>query len=172
MKDWWAAQAAKEVRDCDHDHHAIGEALSQHPGVRLVRDIRSAYSVHGYKTEVLAAGFRTVEEVVELGRGGPTRGPDMMTLPPELLEALRRQVGAVEHIGSFMGRERDGFNVRKIEVRYVDAEETRQFADAYREDVERERIAMDKVPEGLEKFSVDAKRLEDLLREKIWNFGH
>jgi len=147
--------------------------MSRHPGIRLVRDIRSAYSVYGYKTEILAAGFRTVEEVVELGRGGPRRGPDMMTLPPELLEGLRRQMGDVEPPNSFIGREKDGFNARKIEVRYVDhfgGEETPQFA--YQKDVERERIAVDKVPEGLEKFSVDAKRLEDLLREKIWNFGH
>ncbi|KAG6893527.1 hypothetical protein C0993_012778, partial [Termitomyces sp. T159_Od127] len=34
-------------------------------------------------------------------------------------------------------------------------------------DLEEERIAVEKVPEGLAKFAVDATRLEDLLREKI-----
>ncbi|KAJ6631057.1 hypothetical protein B0H10DRAFT_1773741 [Mycena sp. CBHHK59/15] len=77
VKDWWDAEGAD-----------ASTPLSQHPGILLVQDIRSTYSALGTKTQIMAAGFRAVAEIVELGKYGVAGGPDIVTLPPHLLDGL------------------------------------------------------------------------------------
>ncbi|KAG6821957.1 hypothetical protein H0H93_006683, partial [Arthromyces matolae] len=54
----------------------------------------------------------------------------------------------------YVSRDKGGADVAEAEALFL-------------EHLAREAIALDKVPEGLAKFAVDAKNLEDLLREKI-----
>jgi transaldolase len=44
-----------------------------------------------------------------------------------------------------------------------------EFARRYATDLAEEHIALEKVEEGLEKFSIDAVKLRDLLRTRILN---
>ncbi|RDB17676.1 Transaldolase [Hypsizygus marmoreus] len=166
VKDWWAV----------HDTARNGgipppeRALSEHPGILLVHEIRRAFTEYGYDTQVMAAGFRTIDEIVELGKNGSHGGPDLVTLPPELLEGLRRRPG-----GAIGVRRREGdksLGDRDFEApRYISRDglstSTPEHEAAYTADLTQEKIALDKVPEGLAKFSVDAKKLEDLLRGRI-----
>ncbi|KAG5653148.1 hypothetical protein H0H81_002059 [Sphagnurus paluster] len=163
VKDWWAAREAKRDNGDGAAQAQPEQSLSHHPGIRLVRDIRAAYASYGHTTTIMAAGFRTVEEIVELGKNGSRGGPDLVTLPPELLDGLRRRPGTINLNPSVPN------DAAAVEPRYIGFdEETSAVAKAnFLEDLEKERIAVDKVPEGLAKFSVDAKALEDLLRGKI-----
>ncbi|KAG6918476.1 hypothetical protein DXG01_014103 [Tephrocybe rancida] len=160
VKDWWAARYAQ----LHNGETQPALPLSQHPGILLVRDIRSAFSEYGHTTTVMAAGFRVVDEVVEVGKYGQKGGPDILTLQPELLDGLRKRPG-VAH-STDMPKNKTG---SLPEPRYIDREgDARSDAQAlFVEDLAREGIAVEKVPEGLAKFSVDAKNLEDLLRSKI-----
>ncbi|KAG5643661.1 hypothetical protein DXG03_000541 [Asterophora parasitica] len=159
VKDWWAVRDA----EANNGKPLLEQPLSQHPGILLVQKIRAAYSTCGYSTTIMAAGFRTVDEIVELGKYGSRGGPNLVTLPPELLQGLRQRPGSVHSDRSIPQRTSD------VEPRYIalDDKSIPAAEAAYKEDLEKERIAVDKVPEGLAKFSVDAKALEDLLRGKI-----
>ncbi|KAG6840405.1 hypothetical protein C0991_006914 [Blastosporella zonata] len=160
VKDWWAARYAKlhngEVQPT--------LPLSEHPGILLVRDIRSAFSSYGYTTTVMAAGFRTVDEVVEVGKYGQQGGPDILTLQPELLDGLRKRPGNIHSTSVPVNK-----TGSVVEPRYIARDGTsRSSAEAlFLADLAKEGIALDKVPEGLAKFAVDAKNLQDLFRGKI-----
>ncbi|KAG5338325.1 hypothetical protein C0989_007563 [Termitomyces sp. Mn162] len=162
VKDWWDAR-----------NRDPSLPLSEHPGIQLVRTIRAAFDACGYSstTTIMAAGFRAVDEVVETGRYGPKGGPDVLTLQPELLEGLRRRPGDLTldaHMISPVPQSTTG-SLLDSEPRYVATEgrEMTQAEDLFMQDLEKEGIAIEKVPEGLAKFAVDARKLEDLLREKI-----
>lgn len=157
VKDWWAAREAK-VDGAPNTE----QPLSEHPGILLVQQIRSAYASYGHRTEIMAAGFRRVEEIVELGKKGSRGGPDIVTLPPDLLAGLRDRAG-VAAVGDFQTEPES-----QPEPLYISPEGSTPEGEAsYSQDIEKEMIVLDKVPEGLAKFSVDAKILEDLIRSKV-----
>ncbi|KAH0580109.1 hypothetical protein H2248_002917 [Termitomyces sp. 'cryptogamus'] len=160
VKDWW------DTRNRD-----ASLPLSEHPGIQLVRTIRAAFDAYGYSstTTIMAAGFRVVDEVVEAGRYGPKGGPDVLTLQPELLEGLRRRPGDLTLDAHIASPQSTTGSLLDSEPRYVATEgrEMTQAEDLFMQDLEKEGIAIEKVPEGLAKFAVDARKLEDLLREKI-----
>ncbi|KAJ7574828.1 hypothetical protein C8J56DRAFT_462218 [Mycena floridula] len=145
VKDWWTANGY------------VDSSIESHPGILLVRHIRSSYQLLGYKTHIMAAGFRNVDELVEMSCLGSAVGPDFVTIPPVLMEGMRlRKSGALTA------------PVKSSEI--SDAVEKREYlglegAAFYEHDIGLERIATEKVPEGLEKFSKDAQILEDMIKE-------
>ncbi|KAJ7152590.1 hypothetical protein C8R43DRAFT_1067024 [Mycena crocata] len=149
VKDWWTAQG-RATAD-----------LSQHPGILLVQNIRSTYSAHGFKTQIMAAGFRAVEEIIELGKYGVAGGPDVVTLPPHLLDGLRTRQSLAPPLD---------FSPIPIDVgggpEYFGSDLS-QGASAYSRDILQEMIAAAKVPEGIAKFSADAQILEDLVKRTV-----
>ncbi|KAF8637539.1 hypothetical protein AX17_002765 [Amanita inopinata Kibby_2008] len=169
VRDWHAAQDPSP----SSPYKDPGDRpLSDHPGIQLIRKIRRIYDKYGYsgKTAVMAAGFRKPEEIVEVGKGGRGRGPDYVTLPPDLLCGLKSLPG---HL---MQEKEDGEHdcgATSVEdgeeVRYFsdDASEREEGERLFRRDIERERIAADKVPEGCAKFSADVIKLESLVRERL-----
>ncbi|KAF8189816.1 hypothetical protein K438DRAFT_1592564 [Mycena galopus ATCC 62051] len=155
VKDWWDA----------HGEHP-SQKLSQHPGILLVQNIRSTYSAHGWgsKTQIMAAGFRAVEEIVELGKYGVEGGPDLVTLPPHLLAGLRSRTNVDPTLK---------FHPVVIDVAATSeyfggsAADLARGASLYARDILEEKIAAAKVAEGLAKFSADAQILEDLVRGRV-----
>jgi transaldolase len=156
VKDWWDAEGGNA--------HAGQQSLTQHPGILLVRDIRATYSALGYggKTQIMAAGFRTVEEIVELGKYGVEGGPDIVTLPPHLLDGLRAQKN-VDPPQRF--NPRPTLDVATPE--YFGNSDSLEGGSIYARDILHEKIAAVKVPEGLAKFSADAQILEDLVKRVV-----
>ncbi|KAJ7695404.1 hypothetical protein B0H17DRAFT_1198641 [Mycena rosella] len=154
VKDWWDAQGAPAA------------GLAQHPGVLLVQGIRAAYAAHGYagKTQIMAAGFRAVDEIVELGKYGVAGGPDVVTLPPHLLDGLRMR----ENLALPLEFEPSPVDVAATPA-YFGGADAAEGAAAYARDILHEMIAAVKVPEGLAKFSADAQILEDLVKQKVLN---
>ncbi|KAJ7039734.1 transaldolase, partial [Mycena alexandri] len=150
VKDWWDAHGGDA---------SIASELSQHPGILLVQNIRSTYAAHGYtKTQIMAAGFRAVEEIVELGKYGVAGGPDLVTLPPNLLDGLRTRIS----LGSPLEFTPSPINVAAA-PQYFGPDST-NGASVYARDILEEKIADAKVPEGLAKFSADAHILEELVK--------
>ena len=63
---------------------------AEDPGVVSVTQIFNYYKTYGYKTEVMGASFRNMEEIVELA------GCDLLTISPALLDQLRSSEGVLE----------------------------------------------------------------------------
>src|SRR6202451_2123282 len=62
----------------------------QDPGVVSVTRIFNYYKKYGYKTQVMGASFRNVNQIVRLA------GCDLLTISPDLLEQLEQTEGVVE----------------------------------------------------------------------------
>ena len=60
------------------------------PGVVSVTQIFNYFKTYGYKTEVMGASFRNIDEIVELA------GCDLLTISPALLDQLRQTQGDLQ----------------------------------------------------------------------------
>src|SRR4029450_2227412 len=61
----------------------------QDPGVESVTKIYDYFKKFGYKTQVMGASFRKVEQIVRLA------GCDLLTISPDLLEQMTKTTGEV-----------------------------------------------------------------------------
>ena len=59
------------------------------PGVQSVTRIYNYYKKYGYKTQVMGASFRKVEQIIDLA------GCDLLTISPDLLETLQKTDGEI-----------------------------------------------------------------------------
>ena len=57
------------------------------PGVQSVTRIYNYYKKYGYRTQVMGASFRKVEQIIDLA------GCDLLTISPDLLETLQKMDG-------------------------------------------------------------------------------
>ena len=62
----------------------------QDPGVASVTAIYNYYKKFGYRTQVMGASFRNVNQILRLA------GADLLTISPELLDELQQAEGVVE----------------------------------------------------------------------------
>ena len=159
VKDWWSARAIQN----GIPEGLTNQPLSKHPGIELVHRIRAAYTAYGHRTQVMAAGFRKVEEIIELSKAGSKGGADLMTLPPDLLDGLRQLEGQREPTAGFKAP----IETRPEPFYFSINGPTKEGDTAFDRDSAQEMISLDKVPEGLAKFSVDATALEDKVRAKL-----
>src|SRR5207344_3011897 len=66
------------------EHGGAEIARDQDPGVASVTRIYNYYKKFGYKTQVMGASFRNVNQIVRLA------GCDLLTISPELLDLLEK----------------------------------------------------------------------------------
>ena len=183
VKDWWDARARLGL-DLTFNSGGVGEgsgltsdadvdgekrkklAIETHPGLNLLRDIRNTYTQLGTTTQIMAAGFRSVDEIVEVGRYGSKGGPDLVTLPPELLDGLRRREGEVRAADSTpLPPTSTPISAPLTMPLYFNPTSPDPNGALFENGLKEEGgIALDKVPEGLEKFSRDARKLEGRVR--------
>ena len=125
----------------------------QDPGVISVTRIYNYYKKYGYKTQVMGASFRNVNQIVRLC------GSDLLTISPELLEQLERTEGSLD-------RELDPAKAQASTDQRLHLDET-TFRWMHNEDA----MATEKLAEGIRKFNSDASRLEEYalsqLAEKV-----
>lgn len=140
-------------RIMDYYKAQTGKTFAGHedPGVKSVQTIYNYYKKFGYKTIVMGASFRNVEEIIELA------GCDYLTIAPSLLEELynsERPVPRKLHP--------DGAKALDIEKKtYIDSEA------AFRYDFNQNPMAVDKLSQGIRSFAADAETLKKILRAKI-----
>ena len=64
--------------------------IEQDPGVASVTRIYNYYKKYGYKTQVMGASFRKVEQITHLA------GSDLLTISPDLLEKMQETQGEMK----------------------------------------------------------------------------
>jgi transaldolase len=119
------------------------------PGVQSVTEIYHYYKKFGYKTVVMGASFRNIGEITELA------GCDLLTIAPKLLEELSTTEGTLEKKLDASKSKDD-----PIEKIVVDKE---TFEKMHEEN----RMAHDKLKEGIEGFSKALEDLEKLLAKRL-----
>jgi transaldolase len=118
------------------------------PGVISVTQIFNYYKTHDYKTEVMGASFRNVEEIIELA------GCDLLTISPALMDELRSSEGDLQ-------RKLNAFNPGKAEER-INLDRA-VFDRMMVEDV----MASEKLDEGIRGFCKAIETLEAQLAHRL-----
>jgi transaldolase len=112
------------------------------PGVQSVARIYNYYKKHGYQTQVMGASFRRVEQILDLA------GCDLLTISPDLLEALQQREGDVTPRLTLEGA-RTSADARL-------ALDEKAYRWLHNEDA----MAVEKLSDGIRRFDADARRLE------------
>jgi len=131
-------------KDTGKDYHGADD-----PGVRSVTRIYNYFKKFGYKTVVMGASFRNIGEICELA------GCDLLTISPQLLGELE---AAQDELPRKLSA--DAAKAMQIEKIYVDKA---TFDRMHAED----RMASDKLKEGIEGFSSALVKLETLLAKRL-----
>ena len=121
----------------------------QDPGVASVTRIYDYYKKFGYKTQVMGASFRNVNQIVLLA------GSDLLTISPELLDQLEQTQGTVE-------RRLDPEKAKVSPEARVPLDE-KTFRWMHNEDA----MATEKLAEGIRKFNSDAGRLQEYALSQV-----
>jgi transaldolase len=119
------------------------------PGVASVTRIYNYYKRYGYKTQIMGASFRNVNQIVHLA------GSDLLTISPELLEQLGQTEGVLE-------RKLDPAKTQTSKDERLHLDE-KTFRWMHNEDS----MATEKLAEGIRKFNSDARRLEDYALSQV-----
>jgi transaldolase len=122
---------------------------AEDPGVQSVTKIYGYYKHFGIKTEVMGASFRNTGEIIELA------GCDLLTIAPPLLSELSKMEGT-------LARKLDPAAAKNAKVEQIRMDET-----TFRAMHEQDRMAKDKLAEGIVNFSKALESLETSLREKL-----
>ncbi|QEY31377.1 transaldolase [Synechococcus sp. RSCCF101] len=135
--DWYKASTGRDSYPGPED-----------PGVLSVTRIFNYYKCHGYGTEVMGASFRNIDEIIELA------GNDLLTISPKLLEQLRSSEGVLE---------------RRLDPSAPAQREERIHVDepTYRSMLAEDRMASDKLDEGIRGFSKAIETLEAQLAHRL-----
>ena len=131
------------------EHGGAEIPADQDPGVASVTRIYNYYKKFGYKTQVMGASFRNVNQIVRLA------GCDLLTISPELLKELESARGTVK-------RELDPLQARQSEEPRLRLEDT-SFRWMHNEDA----MATEKLAEGIRKFNSDTHRLQQFALARV-----
>ena len=112
------------------------------PGVTSVRRIYAYFKKHGYRTQVMGASFRRVEQIIQLA------GCDLLTISPELLAELAATDGELTPALTPDLAAREGEPRISLDEK------------SYRWLHNQDAMAVEKLSEGIRKFDADARALE------------
>jgi len=132
-------------------------APTEDPGVLSVTEIYNYYKKFGYKTEVMGASFRNIGEIIELA------GCDLLTISPSLLTEL----GEVALLNEAHGQ---GELVRKLSVENANASAAEKITvdkATFDKMHAADRMATDKLAEGIDGFAKALVVLETLLADRL-----
>lgn len=135
--DWYKASTGRESYPGPED-----------PGVLSVTKIFNYFKTYGYKTEVMGASFRNLDEIIELA------GCDLLTISPALMEQLRSKEGFLIRK---LNRENPGSTSEKIHV----------DQDLFKSMMAEDRMASEKLDEGIRGFSKAIETLEVQLAHRL-----
>jgi transaldolase len=135
--DWYKKDTGKDYVGADD------------PGVQSVTTIYNYYKKFGYKTQVMGASFRNIGEITELA------GCDLLTIAPKLLAELDSKEEALPK--KLDASKAAGMTIEKLTI------DKATFDKMHAED----RMAHDKLKEGIEGFSKALEDLEHLLAKRL-----
>ncbi len=126
---------------------------AEDPGVQSVTTIYNYYKKFGYKTQVMGASFRNIGEIQELA------GCDLLTIAPKLLHELDEKQGDLP-------RKLDPSHAANLAIEKIPMDE-QTFEKMHAED----RMAHDKLKDGIDGFSEALEGLEQLLAKRLTEIG-
>lgn len=132
-------------KDTGRDSYAPAED----PGVLSVTDVYNYYKKFAYKTEVMGASFRNIGEITELA------GCDLLTIAPALLGELQAAEG--ELVRKLDPQKAANAPIEKITM------DKATFDRMHAEN----RMASEKLSEGIEGFTKALETLEKLLEDRL-----
>jgi transaldolase len=135
--DWYKKDTGKDYVGADD------------PGVQSVTTIYNYYKKFGYKTVVMGASFRNIGEITELA------GCDLLTIAPKLLHELETTEGTLT-------RKLDPAHAQTLDIKKIPMDKA-TFDKMHAED----RMAHDKLQEGIDGFSKALVELEELLAKRV-----
>jgi len=135
--DWYKKDTGKDYQGADD------------PGVQSVTKIYNYYKKFGYKTVVMGASFRNIGEITELA------GSDLLTISPQLLGELDSTVGDLP-------RKLDPHAAKNLDIEKLSIDHD-TFVKMHAAD----RMATDKLAEGIKGFSEALEKLENLLAKRL-----
>jgi len=124
-------------------------APEEDPGVLSVRSIFTYYKKYDHKTIVMGASFRSKEQVLALA------GCDYLTIAPNWLQALADSKDPVV------------VHLNAEESKKSDVQKSSFNEDQFRAEMLKDECATFKLKEGIDKFSEDTVKLEDLIKKKL-----
>ncbi|PMB15697.1 transaldolase [Fischerella thermalis] len=122
---------------------------AEDPGVLSVTKIYNYYKKFGYKTEVMGASFRNIGEITELA------GCDLLTISPALLGELQATIGELP-------RKLDASKALGMAIEKISMDKA-TFDKMHTAD----RMASEKLDEGIKGFTKALETLEQLLAERL-----
>jgi transaldolase len=137
--DWYKKEAGGKEIDPEHD-----------PGVASVTRIYYYYKKYGYKTQVMGASFRNVNQIVRLA------GSDLLTISPDLLDQLEKTEGTLERR---LDPAKAATETKEERLRLTE----KTFRWMHNEDA----MATEKLAEGIRKFNADARKLEQYALSQV-----
>ena len=135
--DWYKKDTGKDYVGADD------------PGVHSVTTVYNYYKKFGYKTQVMGASFRNLGEIQELA------GCDLLTISPQLLAEL-------EGTTADLPRKLDPHAATNLKIEKLSIDH-QTFIKMHAAD----RMATDKLKEGIEGFSAALEKLETLLSKRL-----
>ena len=135
--DWYKKDTGKDYQGADD------------PGVQSVTKVYNYYKKFGYKTQVMGASFRNIGEITELA------GCDLLTISPQFLAELEATQGELP-------RKLDPQVAQKLPIEKI-AMDKATFDRMHAAD----RMATDKLKEGIEGFSAALVKLEGMLAARL-----
>lgn len=119
----------------------------QDPGVASVTAIYNYYKKFGYRTQVMGASFRRIEQITRLA------GSDLLTISPDLIDQLAKSDGDLQPALTLEAAQ--AAPVEKLSL------DEKHFRWLHNEDA----MATDKLAEGIRRFNADARKLESFVRK-------
>ncbi len=135
--DWYKKDTGKDFHGADD------------PGVQSVTRIYNYFKKFGYKTVVMGASFRNIGEITELA------GCDLLTISPQLLAEL-------ESTEAGLPRKLDPAAAAALPIERITVDKA-TFDRMHAAD----RMATDKLKEGIEGFSAALVKLETMLAKRL-----
>ncbi len=139
-----------------HDWQKIKFSLDLVPaekdmGVLSVTEIFHYYKKFGYKTQIMGASFRNVDEILFLA------GCDLLTISPQLL-------GDLSKLDRPVPRRLDPAESAKMDIKKISVDEK-----TYRYMLCMDEMATEKLHEGIRLFTADTVKLEDFIQSHFMN---
>lgn len=143
--DWHRRCTGKEHYSADED-----------PGVQSVKKIYYYLKKFGFKTIVMGASFRNVDEILGL------TGIDLITISPKLLEELASLDPT--RVPERQLCPKDAYSQDLEHLHYLDDERM------FREHLAADEMATDLLADGIKRFEDDARHLEAILQDRLTKF--
>jgi transaldolase len=136
--DWYCKERGVKDIPADED-----------PGVASVTRIYDYFKKFDYKTQVMGASFRKVDQIVHLA------GCDLLTISPHLLAQMEKTEGVVP-------RRLSADTAKASDTEKIHLDE-KAFRWMHNEDA----MGTDKLAEGIRKFYADARKLEQYAQARV-----